>query len=115
MTSDLAISARDLRKRFGSFESLRGVSLAVSSGSIYGLLGPNGAGKTTLIKALVGASRPTAGTVRVLQLDPVRDATRLRPQIGYMPQAPALYEDLSARDNIRFFTSAHGLPDLDAK
>src|SRR5436305_8780163 len=101
MTSDLAISARDLRKRFGSFESLRGVSLAVSSGTIYGLLGPNGAGKSTLIKALVGASRPTSGEIHVLGLEPVRQARRLRPRIGYMPQAAALYDDLPAEDNVR--------------
>jgi ABC-2 type transport system ATP-binding protein len=106
---------RGLRKRYRRFEALGGVDLEVPAGSIYGLLGPNGAGKTTLIKALVGVSRPTAGSVRVLELDPVRDARQVRPQIGYMPQAPALYEDLSARDNIRFFAAAHSLPDLDAR
>jgi len=110
-----AISARGLRKRYGTFEALRGVDLQVPRGAIYGVLGPNGAGKTTLIKALVGASRPTAGEVRVLGLDPVKQAAELRPQVGYMPQAPALYDDLSARDNIRFFTSAFGLPDLDRR
>lgn len=110
-----AIAVKDLRKRYGSFQALSGVDLEVAPGSIYGLLGPNGAGKTTLIKALVGVSRPTSGTVRVLGMDPVREARKVRPQIGYMPQAPALYEDLSARDNVRFFAGAHGLADLDQK
>lgn len=110
-----AIETRGLEKTYGSFGALRGVDLCVPTGSIYGLLGPNGAGKSTLIKALVGASRPTRGQVRVLGLDPVRDAQRVRPRIGYMPQSAALYEDLSARDNVRFFASAHGLPDLDRK
>jgi ABC-2 type transport system ATP-binding protein len=114
-TSSPAIEARELRKRYGHFDALAGVDLSVPAGSIYGLLGPNGAGKTTLIKALVGAARPTAGTARVLDLDPIRDAYQVRPLIGYMPQAPALYEDLSARDNVRFFADAHGLPDLDAR
>lgn len=108
-----AIRTRDVRKRYGSFEALKGVTLEVEAGSIYGLLGPNGAGKSTLIKALVGASKPTSGEVRILDLDPVRQGHELRPRIGYMPQAPALYDDLSARDNVRFFGRAHSLPDLD--
>ncbi len=110
-----AISARGLKKRYGKFEALQGIELAVPEGSIYGLLGPNGAGKTTLIKALVGASRPSSGEARILGLDPVRQARELRPQIGYMPQAPALYDDLSARDNVRFFGKAFNLPDLDRR
>lgn len=104
-----------MTKSYGSFQALRGVDLDVPRGSIYGLLGPNGAGKSTLIKALVGASRPSSGQVRILGLDPMGDARRLRPRIGYMPQAPALYDDLSARDNVRFFAQAHDLPDLDLK
>jgi ABC-2 type transport system ATP-binding protein len=110
-----SVDVRGLEKRYGSFRALRGVDLQVPGGTIYGLLGPNGAGKSTLIKALVGASRPSAGQLRVLGLDPVRDARRLRPRLGYMPQAPALYEDLSARDNIRFFAEAHSLPEIEQK
>lgn len=106
-----AISVQDLRKRYGSFDALQGITLDVPRGAIYGLLGPNGSGKTTLIKALVGASVPTSGTVRVLDLDPIRQSRELRPQIGYMPQAAALYDDLSARDNVRFFAEAHALDD----
>src|SRR5579862_9110840 len=102
-----AIRVEGLVKRYGSFEALHGVTIAVRSGQIYGLLGPNGAGKSTLIKALVGASRPTAGQVRILGLDPVAQRHELRPHIGYMPQSPALYDDLSARDNARFFAQAH--------
>jgi ABC-2 type transport system ATP-binding protein len=112
-TEQAAIRLHDVHKRYGSFEALRGVSLQVDTGSIYGLLGPNGAGKSTLIKALVGASRPTSGEVRILGLDPVRQGGEIHPHIGYMPQAPALYDDLSARDNVRFFARAHALPDLD--
>jgi ABC-2 type transport system ATP-binding protein len=109
------ISARDLRKSYGKFEALRGVSLDVPRGAIYGLLGPNGAGKSTLIKALVGASKPTAGEDRILGLDPVREEHRLRPRSGYMPQSAALYDDLSARNNVRFFARAYDLPDLDRR
>ena len=102
-----AITVDGLRKTYGAFEALRGVDLGVPEGAVYGLLGPNGAGKSTLIKALVGALRPSSGTVRVLGLDPLRQRAELRERIGYMPQGAALYEDLSARDNVAFFGAAH--------
>jgi ABC-2 type transport system ATP-binding protein len=97
----------EAKKRYGRIEALRGVSLKVHKGEIFGLLGANGAGKTTLIKILVGAARPDGGTVSVLGLNPMKDAYKLRRKIGYMPQAPALYDDLSPRDNMRFFARAH--------
>ena len=111
-TDTMAIAIEGLTKRYGAFEALRGVDLAVPRGSLFGLVGPNGAGKTTLIKAIVGALRPSGGSVRTLGLDPLRDRTAVRQQIGYMPQSPALYDDLAARDNIAFFGSAHDVPDL---
>jgi ABC-2 type transport system ATP-binding protein len=107
-----AIRVEGLGKRYGKIEALRGVELAVPEGMVFGLVGPNGAGKTTLIKALVGAMRPSGGEVRVLGLDPLKERTELRQQIGYMPQSSALYEDLSARDNVEFFGAAHGTPEL---
>ncbi len=97
---------------------LRGLSLSVPQGRIVALLGANGAGKSTLIKILVGSSRPSAGTVEVLGLSPTAGAgalRQLRQQLGYMPQAPALYEDLSPRDNIRFFGRAHRLERLEER
>ncbi|MGH2575568.1 MAG: ATP-binding cassette domain-containing protein, partial [Ignavibacteria bacterium] len=102
-------------KKYGRIKALRDIDLQVPQGVIYGLLGPNGAGKTTMIKALVGALRPTSGTIRVLGLEPIQDRWSLRKQIGYMPQSPALYEDLSARDNILFFGKAQNTPELEKK
>lgn len=110
-----AIEVEGLVKRYGKLEALRGVDLEVPGGQVFGLVGPNGAGKTTLIKALVGSLRPTAGTVRVLGLDPLQDRSQLRRSIGYMPQSPALYEDLPARENVRFFGSAHRVSGLSEK
>lgn len=107
-----AIEVDGLVKRYGKAEALAGADLAVPRGSVFGLVGPNGAGKTTLIKALVGSLRPTEGTVRVLGLNPLQDRAELRRRIGYMPQSPALYEDLPARDNVEFFGAAHRTPDL---
>ncbi len=110
--TDKAIIVEGLRKQYGKIEALKGVNVQVDRGQIYGLLGANGAGKSTLIKILVGSSRPNAGTVQVLGLDPFKQAAALRRQIGYMPQSPALYEDLSARDNITFFGAAHHMPNF---
>jgi ABC-2 type transport system ATP-binding protein len=110
-----AIAVRGLTKRYGAIEALQGVDLTVPRGALFGLVGPNGAGKTTLIKALVGALRPSGGEVRVLGADPLRERAQVRRQVGYMPQAPALYDDLSARDNVAFFAAAHAVPDLAAR
>lgn len=74
---------------------------------MFGLIGPNGAGKTSLIRAVVGALRPSGGRVTVLDLDPVADRWELRRRVGYMPQQPSLYADLSVRQNIAFFAAAH--------
>lgn len=102
-----AVEIKNLSKSYGKLRALNNVNLTVPEGTIYGLVGPNGAGKTTLIKALVGALKPTEGNAKVLGLDPLKDKWRLRRQIGYMPQSPALYDDLSAKNNILFFGKAH--------
>ena len=112
MNRQASIHLQDLHKAFGKVQALKGINLRVGSGQIFGLLGPNGAGKTTLIRLLIGATRPTSGDLTVLSLNPVKQKYALRQQIGYMPQAPALYEDLSPTDNIRFFGRAHQTRDL---
>ena len=108
MAQPAPIMVEGVHKHFGSVHALRGVDLQVARGAIFGLLGPNGAGKTTLIRLLIGALRPSAGRIRVLDHDPVQERQALRANLGYMPQEPALYDDLSARENVRFFGAAHG-------
>jgi len=110
-----AVTIKNLVKYYGKLRALDNIQLTVPEGAIYGLVGPNGAGKTTLIKTLVGALKPSSGTVQVLGLDPLQDKWKLRSQIGYMPQAPALYDDLSAKRNILFFGAAQQIPDLEKK
>ncbi len=94
-------------KRFGAVTALKDVTFSVAAGETFGLIGPNGSGKTTLIRLLLGLGQPTSGTVRVLgHAMPNREAAR---QIGYMTQSSALYNELSARENIRFFAALYGL------
>src|ERR1019366_5394202 len=102
-----AVRIAGLTKVFGSIRALDGVSLTVGAGEIYGLLGPNGAGKTTLIRFLVGLVNADAGTVTVLGRR-LPDRAILA-DVGYMPQAPALYADLTVEENVRFFASVHDL------
>lgn len=108
----LAIQAKGIEKRYGHIRALRGVDLSVAAGQIFGLIGANGAGKSTFIKLLVGASKSDAGELRVLGLQPRKNKSELRQQIGYMPQSPALYDDLTAAENLRFFGQAHHLDNL---
>ncbi len=111
----VSIEIRDLSKTFGGVEALKGVFLDIPKGRITGLLGPNGAGKTTLIKAMAGSVKPSSGRVSVFSHDPVRMRKDLRKRIGYMPQNPSVYEDLSASENITFFARLHGLEDLNSR
>lgn len=112
MADQESIKIENLDKSFGKVPALQKINLTVDGGQIIGLLGPNGAGKTTLIRLLIGATHPSAGTLSVLGLHPGRQKQALRQQIGYMPQLPALYDDLSARDNLRFFGRAHQASNL---
>ena len=102
-----AVEVHNLRKNFGKVQALNGINLKIETGQIYGFLGPNGAGKTTLIRTLIGATKISGGEVSVLGFDPQKQKKELRKLIGYMPQTPALYEDISPRDNIKFFGGAN--------
>jgi ABC-2 type transport system ATP-binding protein len=96
-----------VRFSYGRHEVLHGIDLELPPGRITGLVGPSGHGKTTIVNLIVGALRATAGTVEVL--GEVAPPNRVRPQIGYMPQSEALYADLTAAENLRFFGALYGL------
>ena len=96
-------------RRFDDREVLSGIDLIVPRGTILGIIGPSGAGKTTTIRMLTGAIRPTSGEVSVMGRDPRLFRRREREKIGYMPQSFALYEDLTAGENIDFVASLFGM------
>jgi ABC-2 type transport system ATP-binding protein len=102
---DPAISVVGLAKHYGATHAVDGLAFDVACGEVFGLLGPNGAGKTTTVEILEGYRTPDLGTVRVLGLDPVRDAPALRPRIGVMLQEGGLYPGLKPLELLRLFAA----------
>ena len=106
---------KDLHKSFNDFKAVNGVSLSIQKGEIFGLLGPNGAGKTTTIRILSTILPPDSGEVTIGGYSLNKDAASIRHIIGVCPQDLALYEDLSAMDNMVFFGRMAGLNSAEAK
>jgi ABC-2 type transport system ATP-binding protein len=103
------IEVEGLQKRYADLVGVNDVSFTAEPGKIFGLLGPNGAGKSTTIGCISGLLEPTSGRVRVLGNDVVLERRAAREQLGVVPQELALYDDLSATENLRFWGAAYGL------
>ena len=103
------IVARDLRKSFGDFHAVDGISFEVKRGEIFGFLGANGAGKTTAMRMLTGLSKPTSGEGRVAGYDITHEAEQVKKHIGYMSQRFSLYEDLRVWENLRLYGGIYGM------
>lgn len=103
------IVAQGLTRRFGNFTAVDHVSFTVQEGDILGYLGPNGSGKTTTIRMLLGLLLPTEGGASVLGYDVVQQAEQLRAQVGYMSQKFALYNELTALENLTFYAGVYGV------
>jgi ABC-2 type transport system ATP-binding protein len=108
-SESFALQCRGLRKRFGELEALRGVSFEIAAGETYGLLGPNGAGKTTAISIVCGLLEADEGEVVVAGERLTTHSVGAKAAIGYVPQELAIYPDLSARENLRFFARLYGM------
>jgi ABC-2 type transport system ATP-binding protein len=107
--SDIAIEVQDLHKSFGETQAVQGVSFNVEQGEIFSLLGPNGAGKTTTISMLSCLLRPNEGDAQVMGHSIRTDAMGVKSVLGVVPQEIALYEDLTARENLTFWGKMYGL------
>jgi ABC-2 type transport system ATP-binding protein len=105
----MRVHTQDLVKKFPKVVAVDRVNLDVAEGEIFGLLGPNGAGKTTCIAMIVGLVKPSSGRIEVGGKDAQRDAFEVKKHLGVVPQELAIYDDLSARANLRFFAALYGL------
>src|SRR5215469_8407416 len=106
---DVVIGAKDLNKKFGTFQAVKNFQLEVRNGDIYGLLGANGAGKTTSIKIICGLLDPTSGSVTLLGKSTGLRSAAVRSRIGYMSQKFALYDDLTIGENLDFYARLYGV------
>ncbi|MFT3890345.1 MAG: ABC transporter ATP-binding protein [Anaerolineales bacterium] len=107
------IEVNNLERIFGDHKAVDGMTFTVEFGEVFGLLGPNGAGKTTTVRLLNGILPPSAGSARVFGFDPVIDGESIRHKTGVLTETPALYERLSARDNLEFFGTLQEIPEKD--
>lgn len=104
-----AILVENLSKQFGHFKAVDQISFEVAQGEIFGFLGANGAGKTTAIKMLCGLSMPTSGKATVAGFDVYTENESIKKSIGYMSQKFSLYEDLTVKENIKFYAGIYGI------
>jgi ABC-2 type transport system ATP-binding protein len=111
---DAVIQTVRLTKRYGARTAVDALNLTIGRGEIFGLLGPNGAGKTTTVLMLLGLTEPTSGEVRVLGLDPTRNALHVKRRVGYLPDNVGFYGNLTGRENLRYTARLNGIRDRDA-
>ncbi|MGC2176312.1 MAG: ABC transporter ATP-binding protein [Acidimicrobiales bacterium] len=109
-TSNPILDARELVKRFGDFEAVKGVSFSVELGESFGFLGPNGAGKTSTMRMISAVSQPTSGSLTILGLDPRVAGPEIRGRLGVVPQEDTLELELSVRQNLEMFGRYFDLP-----
>lgn len=111
---EAVIEMQDLRHQFGAHVAVDDLTVTVGRGEVFGLLGPNGAGKTTTVRLLNGLYQPAAGRMNVLGFDPVSQGHEVRRRVGVLTETPALYERLTAVQNLRFFADLSDMPAAEA-
>jgi lipooligosaccharide transport system ATP-binding protein len=112
---DALIHARGLTKEFGSLRAVDGIDFDVARGEAFGFLGPNGAGKSSTMRMIGCVSPPSGGTLRILDLDPVRDGPEIRGRLGVVPQADTLDNELSVKENLVIYGRYFGLSRADVR
>ena len=111
MSNEKVITVDRLTKRFGDFTAVDEISFEVTKGEIFGFLGANGAGKTTAMRMLCGLSLPTSGSATVAGFDVYKQTEQIKRNIGYMSQKFSLYDDLTVKENMRFYGGIYGKSD----
>ncbi|MCH7701080.1 MAG: ABC transporter ATP-binding protein [Planctomycetes bacterium] len=106
---DVLLAAKNVRVEFGKLVAVRDISFELHAGDLLGLIGPNGAGKTTLLRVLAGLHAPTAGTAEVMGHDVFRDSDRVRGHIGFAPDSPPVYEEVTLEQFLMFIARCYGL------
>jgi ABC-2 type transport system ATP-binding protein len=109
------IEVNNLQRFFGDNKAVDGMTFTVDSGEVFGLLGPNGAGKTTTVRLLNGILPSSAGTAQVFGFNPGTQGEQIRRKTGVLTETPALYERLTASENLEFFGTLHEIPESDLK
>lgn len=111
---EYVFKAKNLSKRYGKFDALSGVNLEIPKGAIYGFVGKNGAGKTTLIRLMCGLQTPTDGSYEIMGAElGSKEIIKMRHRMGAVVESPAIYKDMTARDNLVQQCLMLGLPDYD--
>jgi len=113
--AQLVVETTDLTKKYGSFTAVNRLNLRIEEGEVFGFLGANGAGKTTTMLMLLGLTEPTSGTVRVCGMDPAREPLEVKRLVGYVPERVGFYEDLTARQNLRYTAELNGIRRAEAE
>ncbi len=115
MEKEVILTAEELTKRYGSQTAVNSLNLSIYEGEVFGFLGPNGAGKTTSILMFLGLTEPTSGKVKVVGFDPTRDPFHVKEKVGYLPENVGFYDDMDARQNLRFIARLNRIPDKISK
>ena len=109
------VQTKDLSKRYRDKLAVSSLNLTIEEGEIFGFLGPNGAGKTTTILMLLGLTEPTSGQVSVCGFNPTRESLEVKRRVGYLPENPGFYDDISAKENLLYMARLNRIPEDEAR